>query len=145
MKANTSLKNQRAILIINFIALLLFVIAFQITIFFGISVKQGLIISGVFLLIFTLSFIKVYVKTGLWRFTHTKIRNLDEYQIQVLLQSIRKSYVVFVIVVLLLIYVYALIDKGPINVVIAAALLYIAHILPSSILAWKKADTKGSF
>ena len=63
------------------------------------------------------------------------MKTLDERQIQVILKATRISYSIFVIVVLILIYGFALIAKGPIDVVIAAYLFYLAHLLPASILA----------
>lgn len=63
------------------------------------------------------------------------MKTLDERQIQVILKATRISYSIFVIVVLILIYGFALIAKGSIDVVIAAYLLYLAHLLPASILA----------
>ena len=50
--------------------------------------------------------------------------------------SLRVSYSVFTIVTMLIIYAFAVIEKGPIDVVVAAGLLYFAHILPTALLGW---------
>jgi hypothetical protein len=38
----------------------------------------------------------------------------------------------------MIIYGFALAERGPIDVVIAACLLYLAHILPAAIVGWKE-------
>ncbi|HKL32487.1 MAG TPA: hypothetical protein VJ919_08140 [Tangfeifania sp.] len=65
-------------------------------------------------------------------------KDLDERQNQVLLGALKNSYSVFTISVLLLVYGFALFDKQPIDVLLAACLLYVAHILPAAIIGWKE-------
>ena len=84
-----------------------------------------------------ITFYMAYWQTGLWRINHKKTEKLDEREIQLVSEALRVSYSVFTIVTILIIYAFAVIEKGPIDVVIAASLLYFAHILPSAILGWK--------
>jgi hypothetical protein len=106
----------------------------------GLPHWAGFTLVGLFLLILILSFIHVYVKSGLWGLTHKKTEKLDEREIQVVTHAIRISYSIFVIIVILLVYLFAILGMGTIDVVIAAALLYLAHIIPTSILAWNEKE-----
>ena len=84
------------------------------------------------------SFSKVFGRTGFWKLTHPYKRELDERELQLVYKATSLSYGVFVIVTLIIIYAYALFLKGPIDVLLAAALLYFAHTLPAAIIACKK-------
>lgn len=57
---------------------------------------------------------------------------------QVMLNSLKYSYSAFTIIVLVIVYGFAIAEQGPIDVVIAACLLYIAHTLPAAIVGWKE-------
>jgi hypothetical protein len=81
---------------------------------------------------------KAYGKTNLWKLTHSPGSQLDERELQVVYQAVSVSYVAFVVVVLLLVYGFALVDRGPVDILLAGALLYLAHILPASFLAWNQ-------
>lgn len=95
------------------------------------------IVCGIIsILLFVISFIKGYLSTGLWKLSHMSDKSLDERQLQVALNALRYSYTAFTVITLIIIYGFALAEKGPIDVVIAACLLYLAHILPASIMGW---------
>ncbi len=141
MNKNISISNRRIGVMINFIALFLLVFVFElINLDLGLGRVAALILIVIFFITVIASFVYIYGKTGLWKLSHQHIRLLDERQAQVLTNAIRISYSVFVILTLIIIYGYALIRKGPIDVVIAAALIYMAHILPASILAWTERE-----
>ena len=89
-------------------------------------------------LLLIISFIAGYIKTHLWQMSHTSGKDLDERQLQVMLVSLKYSYGIFSIVTLIIIYGFAVVEKGPIDVVIAACLLYLAHTLPAAITGWKE-------
>ena len=44
------------------------------------------------------------------------------------------------IAVIVIVYFFAILGLGPFDVVVAATLLYLAHILPTSILAWTEKE-----
>jgi len=92
--------------------------------------------AGFTVIVTIFSFIKVFVKTGLWKMVHSGNTELDEREMQVVLKALKYSYSVFVIFILLLIYGFALFNREPINIILAACLLYIAHILPAIIIGW---------
>ena len=83
------------------------------------------------------TFLKAFIHSGLWKMVHSN-NNLDERQTQVLLNALKNSYSIFTISVLILVYGFALVDKRPIDVLLAACLLYVAHILPAAIIGWKE-------
>jgi len=50
------------------------------------------------------------------------------------------ALLIIVILVLILIYGFALLEKGPIDVVMAVALFYLSHLLPASVLGWTEKE-----
>ena len=84
------------------------------------------------------TFYPVHVRTGLWRLAHAKVDSLDEREIQQTLESLRGAYIVFTIVSLSIILTLVIIGLGSQTLQLAVfwILLYLAHTLPSSILAW---------
>ena len=136
MKKSISTNNLKATVIINATSILAIVVLFE---FLKIAESKILLAGLEVLLVLAavITFYKAYWKTGLWRLSHKKTEKLDEREMQLISDSLRVSYSVFTIVTLLIIYAFAVIEKGPIDVVIAAGLLYFAHILPSAIMGWK--------
>jgi len=141
MDLRISINRRRIGVTINIIALFLLVLVFELIKFeVGISKVLGISLIGFVLIVLIASFIYVFVYTGAWNMSHQKTGKLDERQIQVVLNAIRYSYSIFIIFTLIIIYGFALLEKGPVDVVIAAALLYMAHILPASVLAWTEKE-----
>lgn len=136
MEKSTFKNRTKMMIIINAITILAIVVLFE---FLKITeTKIWLAGTGILIIIAAvITFYKAYWQTGLWRINHKKIEKLDEREIQLVSEALRISYSVFTIVTILIIYAFAVIEKGPINVVIAAGLLYFAHILPAAILGWK--------
>jgi hypothetical protein len=84
------------------------------------------------------TFVPVHVRTGLWRLAHARVDKLDEREIQQTLRSLRHAYVIFSIIALLIILSLVFVDLGgrTEQLIVFWVLLYLAHTLPSSILAW---------
>ena len=95
------------------------------------------------ILIFSL--FKAFIITGFWKMVHTSPKNLDEREMQVVLNALRYSYSIFTIVCLLIIYVFAIAEYQPIDVVLAGGLLYLAHLLPASIIGWNEKNNSLDF
>ena len=76
-----------------------------------------------------------FIKTGLWNFTHRSIRTLDEREMQMTGRSLRVAYAVFSVMVLIVLYVFALLEIK-VSVVLAAGLLLFAHMLPGAVLVF---------
>jgi len=76
-----------------------------------------------------------FFKTGLWQFTHKSLKMLDEREMELTSKSLRIAYAIFTVVVLALLLAIA-ITSVAIDVVMVAALILFAHLLPASIIAW---------
>ena len=85
-----------------------------------------------------LSFRHAFVKTDLWKMTHASFKKLDEREVQVVFKATSISYSLFAIATLGIIYIFILSGLGQLDAVLAVCLLYIAHILPASIIAWNE-------
>ncbi|MCD6345983.1 MAG: hypothetical protein J7L96_01040 [Bacteroidales bacterium] len=92
--------------------------------------------SAISLGLWMLSFYFSFNKTGLWKFTHTKVRDLDERELIVTSKAIRFGYSVLAIVTAILLFIYALTPIQA-HVFVAAIILYLAHVLPAVYLGWK--------
>jgi len=100
-----------------------------------------IVFLGLSAVILLVSFFRYFLFTGLWRFVHTESANLDERQIMVTRESLRLSYSVFTIVSLVVFLWISFYHTGDANlIVIFAGLLYLAHILPATIVAWKEKE-----
>lgn len=82
------------------------------------------------------SFRYAFGKTNFWKMTHSSFKKLDEREVQVVFKATSISYSLFVIITLVIIYIFIVSGIGKIDALLAASLLYIAHILPASIIAW---------
>ena len=80
-------------------------------------------------------FIAMYAKTGIWRYTHLAVKRLSDGEKQEMNSVIRKTYTILAILIVVLLFVLAIL-KLEITAVVAVIFLYLAHILPGSILAW---------
>jgi hypothetical protein len=86
------------------------------------------------------TFIRVYWRTGLWKLAHASYQKLDERQVKVMYDSLSHSYGVFTIVCLVIVYLNAVIERGPVPIVIAGSILYLAHTLPAAVVAWTEKE-----
>ncbi len=127
-------KNISAV-IINYVSLM-----FMLVIFYAVKVlgcnKLFLILEIIPLIIMRISFNIAYHKSGLWKFIHKSQKTLDERESQILHKSIRMSYNIFVILCLSLILIYAIVERNPIDIVLAVSLGYISHTLPAAVIAF---------
>ncbi len=73
--------------------------------------------------------------TGLWRFTHTKTKDLDERELEVTNKAIRFSYSVMAITTPMVLYAFFF-AKLQLNVVLPFGFLYVAHVMPAVYLGW---------
>ncbi|MEA1898722.1 MAG: hypothetical protein U9N53_13765 [Bacteroidota bacterium] len=141
MEKSTSANWVKLLIIFNAVSIFAIVVLFELLKF----AENRIWLAGLEILLVIavlVTFYKAYWQTGLWSLSHKKTEKLDEREMQLISDSLKVSYSVFTIVTLLIIYAVAVIEKGPIDVVIAAGLLYFAHILPSAILGWR-GEMKG--
>lgn len=140
--------------ILNYLSLIMLMVCFYLVNSYrpfssqstGISIGLLIAVGLAFFIIIIVSFIYVYMKTGLWRRTHTGYGNLDERQVQVNHEALRYAYGLFTILILLFLLVTELYrDYSPESYrmplfPMIAAFLYLAHVLPGSILAWTEKE-----
>ena len=93
------------------------------------------------LVLFTLTFVQIYGRTGLWKFVHMSLEELDEREAQIIHHSLH--YFV-------LLYLRPRIPglAAPLSFTVEvfatywlcvfAVFIYLSHILPASIIAWSE-------
>ncbi len=146
MKTQTSKSSRRLSVVIHYITVTSFMVVVYVIEARGVSVPMATI-GIVTLIIATLSGLYVHVKTGLWKFVHTKPEDLDEREIGLTREAYRRSYLLFteigvlVIAPVAIIVTYTGLDQtSPSLLPMVFALVYIANSLPSSFLAWTERE-----
>jgi hypothetical protein len=140
-----SKSNRRIGVVINFGSLLTLLAFFFVAKFGGGTIITVVGMSATLIAII-ISFIYVFAKTGLWRLVHTKVDKLDERQVLITHESLRYSYSIFSIICLIVILTSELLKEFVMHginiplVPVFAVLLYLAHTLPASIIAWKEKE-----
>jgi hypothetical protein len=92
------------------------------------------------------SFIGAHLRTKLWHLTHSSFENLDEREQQAVHGAVSLSYSIFAVLCLSILMVTELMkDQASFRfdlplMPMIAALIYAAHTLPSSILAWTQKE-----
>lgn len=121
--------------IITFVSLIMIVALSEIVGVYGISpwIIAVLAISTALLLIMYFIF---YHKSGLWEFVHRKFDKYDEREAQIALNSSRISYEILSVICLSILLLYSVFEI-PVNIVLVGCLIYFAHILPASVIAWR--------
>ena len=138
MEKQLSQTKRKAGVLISYLSLIIVVLLFEYCTKNEWSLTFTIIEIGL-LAIFISSFIITFIKTGLWQFSHKKIKNLDEREIIITSKSLRISYSIFTIIAIIIIFILGITNIS-ISVVTAASLLIIAHILPASIIAWNSKE-----
>ena len=85
------------------------------------------------LLVCIITFIPAFYRSGVFQFTHRSIKKLDERELQLSSWSLRYAYSIFTIVAILVLYFF-IFSNLSIDVVVVAGLIYLANILPGSVL-----------
>ena len=137
MRISDSLSKRRAAVVLNHGLLVLTVLLSMTGQLFGWSVVTKVCFCLLAISVIA-TFFPLHIRTGLWRLAHAKADSLDERETQQVLESVRQAYVVFSIVSLLTILIWVVFGMGTQTqgLVVFWVLLYLAHTLPSSILAW---------
>lgn len=137
MSSAKSLSQRRLGVAVNYAVLLLSLVLGIAGIEFGwtTALRVGFWLS---ILLAVATFFPLHIRTGLWRLVHTKVEALDEREIQQTLESLRRAYVVFSIAALIIMLALVILNFSNqiLLLVVFWFLLYLAHTLPSSILAW---------
>ncbi len=137
MKNPESRKLNRVWITINYLSLIVGMLLFYTVKFRHWPLSFLFFEIGIFT-IFLISLFKAFIKTGFWKMVHTSPKNLDEREMQVVLNALRYAYSIFTIICLIIIYVFAIAEYQPIDVLLAGGLLYLAHTLPAAIVGWNE-------
>ncbi|HPQ40149.1 MAG TPA: hypothetical protein PLV45_07215 [bacterium] len=142
MKRVFSQHTNRRLVIINYTALLLMNVCFYLVTEYSIDHHVFDVIGLGSIIITIITFVPVHIRTGFWKQVHSDAESLDERQLQVTHQSVAQSYAWFTVICLIIILADALMARFTsgfrfiITVPLGGSLIYLAHSLPSSILAW---------
>jgi len=134
---NSSKMNRKGAVILNYFCILIILIVFYIVRNFGFP-KIYLLLEIIPLIGVIISFKIAFGTSNLWNLTHTSFNKLDEREIQLVFKATKISYSIFTVLCIALIYIFNLLGLEMIDVIAAAGLLYTAHILPASIIAWNE-------
>jgi len=141
MEKLMSKTNRRLAVVVNYGAILLFLACFYLagSIGWNVPVAASVVTA---ILVALITFFSLHVRTKLWKLVHTKVEQLDERELQVTHESLRYAYGIFTVVSLLVLLVIALSTPqwDSLLILIFASLLYLAHTLPSSVIAWREKD-----
>jgi hypothetical protein len=125
--------------VVNHVALGLMLAAWYGTPLLGWSGLARAVAALVPLAVVGISYYRVHLATGLWTLVHAKLEELDERQVERTMMASRFSYAVFSVLCLLALFGAAVAGNHgfvPFDAILPAGLLYLAHTLPSSYLAW---------
>ncbi|MCK4632646.1 MAG: hypothetical protein KAT79_05210 [candidate division Zixibacteria bacterium] len=141
MEKLISRTSRRLAVVINYGAILLFLVCFYLSDSVGWNVPiAASVVTAI--LVALITFFSLHVRTKLWKLVHSKIDKLDERELQVTHEALRYAYGIFTVVSLLVLLAIALSTPqwDSLLILIFASLLYLAHTLPSSVIAWRKKD-----
>ena len=134
-----SIKNNRrkSGILLNYISILIFITTFYIGKSYGFGWKMvvSLVIS---LGIGVVTFVFFHLKSGLWRFVHSKSKSLDERELQISLGALKSAYSLFTVIILAVLLAAEIFFDGGIGIVAIAGFIYFAHTLPGAVLIWQR-------
>ena len=140
MEQKKSMSKRRFGVVITYLSLISIVSVFE----YGTNVQWNIIlkVTGIIsLIVFIVALSLTLFRTGLWKFTHKPLENLDEREIVLTSKSLRCAYRVFTVAVLIILLSYSLLEKQ-LNIVLVTSLIVFAHTLPASIIAWTEKQVK---
>ncbi|MCP4600908.1 MAG: hypothetical protein GY847_10330 [Proteobacteria bacterium] len=138
--------NRRALMVMNYLCLLIMNVCFYFISEYSDMTHAVDAVGLSALAIVVLTFRKVHWKTGLWKLTHAKTDTLDERQVQLAHVALGRSYAWFSVICLAIMLVHAAVFRLVpgvnfiITIPLASSLIYLAHTLPGSILAWSETE-----
>jgi len=131
-----SVSDRRTSVILNYLSVAVLAIVVDMREALGWGIVPVIVTACGALILGLVTFIRSFWRTRLWKITHAGFTGLDEREVQVVYGALRNSYWIFAIVCLVILYANAVMEKGHIPVLVAAAVLYLAHTLPAAVVAW---------
>jgi len=137
------MKNLKLLTVVNLAALLVMNTAFYFVFRGRVSshLYDGAGIIG--LVAVAVTFIPLHWKSGIWKLTHTKADKLDERELALTHWALSESYGWFAVICLVIMLAFSLIGKMnicpqyTISIPLVASLIYLSHVLPGVMIAWK--------
>jgi hypothetical protein len=136
MKTTQSMTSIRFGVLLSMLSLIAIVVLFEL----GIHLEWTsllIIIEIPLLVILLISFISSFMRTGLWKFTHRPLKDLDEREMEQTGKSLRVAYALFTVFILALLVVFALLNIS-VSIVLAVSLILLAHLLPGTVIAFSE-------
>ena len=96
------------------------------------------------------TFIPLHWKSGIWKLTHTKSKDLDERELSLTHWALSESYGWFAVTCLVIMLAMTLATRlntclqYTISMPLVASLIYLSHTLPGTMIAWKKEIPKDT-
>ncbi len=141
---------RRRMVLFNYLCLIVLNVAFYF-VFRNSGASHIVDALGIIALILVgVTFIGLHMKSGLWTLTHTKSDRLDERELQITHKALCKSYSWFSVICLVILLANAVLYRFIhglefiITVPLVVSLIYLAHTLPGSILAWTETEVPGN-
>ena len=134
---NSSITKRRGAVIINYLCLAVILIVFYYVKF--LAIQRIYLLSEIIPVIgLIISFKIAFSKSDSWKLAHKSFSMIDEKEMQIVYKAITYSYSIFSILCIALIYIHNLFRFELVDVTLATCLLYFAHMLPASIIAWNE-------
>lgn len=138
------MKNLKTLAVLNYGALLVLNIAFYF-VYKGRAASHIYDVIGISsVLIVAVTFIPLHKKSGIWKLTHTKSKDLDERELTLTHWALSQSYGWFAVICLVIMFALSLIGRMnicpqyTISMPLVASMIYLSHTLPGTMIAWKK-------
>ena len=135
--------DRRVQVTVNYAALLLMNIAFYF-VYKGRNASHVIDAVGLFsIVVVGVTFRSVHWKTGIWKLTHARSKDLDERELSLTHWALSISYGWFAVICLVIMLAMSLIGRMnicpqyTISIPLVGSLIYLAHTLPGSMIAWK--------
>ncbi len=132
-------KKRRILVVVNYASLYFWLISVHL----GISKDWNIVYFTpmiVFFVAIFASYVPLYHQTPFWKLTHSKVHMLDERELMITHEATRRSYTIFTIVCLVIIYINVVAEKSSISAITAICILYLAHTLPAAMLSWTEEE-----
>ena len=149
MKAQSRKTGRQGMVVVNYLFLIVMNVCFYFVYHYRGMTHLVDILGLLSLALVGVTFYRAHVKTGLWKLTHTNTDKLDERELQITYHALRYAYAWFTIICLVLLMAHAVFYRlipgisFVITVPLAGSLIYLAHTLPASILAWQETEVPG--
>lgn len=139
---DNALVNRRIGILVNYLSLA------AIAVFVHLAETRGLVVWEIvvtllLVAVVVVTFIQTQVRTRLWNFVHARADRLDERELEVTHEALRRAYAIFTVTTLLLLLFFevfffardAMMPRDLIRISFVF-LLYLAHTLPAAVIAW---------